>query len=421
MKVPKRVGEHKNMKRSTAFIVGLLLGIVLVAGAGAATYYYYIQPHQAAALKRTEEKSAAERSSLAARTSYLTRDLQAKDKKKTAAPRTTAVDKLTTTAEAQLTAQLQKEQFVGTILLVRNGTIIYHQGFGYADYAKKRLNTVHSIFQIGSTQKSLTAAAIAQLIGQGKLQYTDNIHTYYESIPEADNITIRDMLNMRSGLTYDYEAPKTVLTDAQVLQRNLDGVKYDANYHGKQNYQAVNFVLLAGLVEKLSGQTYEQYITQHFFQPLKLTNASAGFAWNFAKQANRTVSYMDKSGLSTYAKTITETVADMHGELGTGNIYTTPYALYQIEHAMVTSKYLSTTALAELRNTTDGQYGGGVYNFPTYVYSHGVKNYQELVFVMSNDGNTAAILMSNRAYDYNNGLAKGKWYYNFAQSAPLAN
>ncbi|MCT2907371.1 serine hydrolase domain-containing protein [Schleiferilactobacillus harbinensis] len=408
------------MKRITAFLIGLLTGAVVVGAAGTATYYGYVRPRHLAEVKREAEKDAADRSSLSLRVSDLTKDLQAADKKLPVQPGQTSVNKLSETAEAQLTKKLQAEQFVGTVLLVRNGTIIYHQGIGYADAAKKRLNTVKSIYQIGSTQKSLTAIALAQLIQAGKVHYGDNIHQYYSQIPASHNITIREMLNMRSGLIYTLGAPKTVLTDDQVIQRSLDNLTYDADFHGKQNYQAVNFVLLAGIIEKISGQSYEQYITQHLFQPLQLTNTQAGFAWNFAQQPNRTVSYVAKDGIGTYDKTITENLADMRGELGTGNIYTTPYALYRLERAIIQGKYTSTAAVAELRDTTDGQYGGGVYNFPTYVYSHGVKNYQELVFTMSDDGNTAAILMTNRAYDYNNALPRAKWYYHFAQTAELA-
>ncbi|MFT8399267.1 MAG: serine hydrolase domain-containing protein [Schleiferilactobacillus harbinensis] len=408
------------MKRITAFLIGLLVGAVIVGGAGAATYYGYVRPRHLAEVKREEERAEADRNSLALRVSDLTKDLQAADKKLPVQPGQTSVNRLSDTAEAQLQKKLQAEQFVGTLLLVRNGTIIYNQGIGYADAAKKRVNTVNSIYQIGSTQKSLTAIAIAQLIQAGKVHYEDNIHEYYSQIPASHNITIREMLDMRSGLIYTLGAPKQVLTDDQVIQRNLDNLVYDAAFHGKQNYQAVNFVLLAGIIEKVSGQSYEQYITQHLFQPLQLTNAQAGFAWNFAKQSNRTVSYVAKDGLGTYDKIITENLADMRGELGTGNIYTTPYALYRLERAIIQGKYVPTDAVDALRDTTDGQYGGGVYNFPGYVYSHGVKNYQELVFTMSDDGNTAAILMTNRAYAYNEAVPRSKWFYHFAQTAELA-
>ncbi|KRM27541.1 serine hydrolase [Schleiferilactobacillus harbinensis] len=408
------------MKRITTFIIGLLIGGAIIGAAGITVYYSYVRPRHVAEVKRETEKDAADRSSLALRVSDLNKDLQAASKKLPAQPGQSSVNKLSSTAEAQLVKRLNSEQFIGTVLMVRNGTIIYHQGFGYADASKKRLNTVKSIFQIGSTQKSLTAIALAQLIAQGKVHYSDNIHQYYSQIPSSHNITIRQMLDMRSGLIYTLGAPKAVLTDAQVVQRNLDNLVYDAAFHGKQNYQAVNFVLLAGIIEKVSGQSYEQYITQHLFQPLNFTNAQVGFAWNFAKQANRTVSYVAKDGIGTYGETITEKLADMRGELGTGNIYTTPYALYQLERAINQGKYISTDDLDTLRDTTDGQYGGGVYNFPDYVYSHGVKNYQDLVFAMSKDGNTAIVLMSNRPYEYNKALDKAKWYYNFAQTAELS-
>ncbi|ERL64679.1 serine hydrolase domain-containing protein [Schleiferilactobacillus shenzhenensis] len=410
------------MKRMTTLLIGFVTGALLVGCLGAATYYGYVRPRHVAEVKREAEKDAADRSSLSRRASELTAEVN--EKKTTTAAQTsqpgqTSVNKLSSTAEATLTKRLQDEQFVGTLLLVKDGQIIYNQGFGYADAAKKRLNTPQSLFQIGSAQKSLTATLIAQLIAAGKLHYTDNVHQYYDQIPAARNITIRQLLDMTSGLKMDDAVPKTVMTDTQIVQRALTRMEYLPENQGHEVYQAVNYVLLAGIINQLTGQSYEQNVQAKLFQPLGITSSQAGFMWDFANQSHRTTSYVSGGQFSTYQKIAKESVADMYRELGTGNIYATPYTFFRLQQAIIQGKYVDRAAVATLRDSTDGEYGGGVYSYPTYIYSHGVKNWQELIMTISTDGNSGVMFMSNRAYDYDQARARAAWYWQFLQNAQV--
>lgn len=411
-------------KHNVLWLVSLIVGILVGGAVSAGVYHWWLAPRSnrvaAQLVAKERAKNEAALASLAAQNSSLTKRVQGKEAAANQAkPGATSVNKLSAAAAKELTTHLQDEQFVGTILLVRDGQIIYHQGFGYADAATKRLNTVHSLFQIGSAQKSLTATLVAQLVTAGKMNYTDNLHQYYSQVPAARNITVRQMLDMASGLSLDDAVPKTVLSDQAVVQRALDRMQYTPANQGKKVYQAVNYVLLAGIVEKLTGQSYEQAVKTRLFQPLGLQNAQAGFMWDFAGQTNRTTSYMSGGDLSTYEKIARESQADMHRELGTGNIYATPYAFFQLQQAIIQGKYVDWTAIATLRDSTGGQYAGGVYNYPTYVYSHGVKNWQELILAISKDGDTGVVQMSNRAYDYDQARDRSTWLWQFVQRAEL--
>lgn len=412
-------------KRTRNLIIGILLGLVLMGATGLAVYHYWAVPRfekrTEEAVKRATAEEEADASSLSKKAADLSKQADKKNagSQSTAKPGTDSVDKLSAASEQTLTKRLKEEQFVGTLLLVRGGQIIYNQGFGYADAATKRLNTVNSLFQIGSTQKSLTAILVAQLIAQGKLHYTDNINQYYSEIPAGYHITIRQMLDMRSGLSLDVKTPTTVMTDAQVIARAIANMHYSAANQGKQVYQAVNYVILAGVVEKLTGMSYEQAIKTKLFAPLNIMDSQAGFMWDFADQNNHTISYVSGPQFDTYDKIAVETTADMHGELGTGNIYTTPYTLYQLQRAIIQGKYITTEQLAQLRNSRNGEYGGGLYNYGSYVYSHGVKDWQELIMTIGSDGNDAVIFMSNRAYDYDNARPRSQWYWNFLENAQV--
>ena len=82
---------------------------------------------------------------------------------------TASVDLLNQSANDQLYNRLMSEQFNGTLLLVRNGQVIFHGAYGMADAAAARANTVQSLYQIASVEKSLTGVLIAQAVGAGQL------------------------------------------------------------------------------------------------------------------------------------------------------------------------------------------------------------------------------------------------------------
>lgn len=329
---------------------------------------------------------------------------------------TASVDLLNQSANDQLYNRLMSEQFNGTLLLVRNGQVIFHGAYGMADAAAARANTVQSLYQIASVEKSLTGVLIAQAVGAGQLSYTDNINQYLPDVPASYNITIRDLLDMRSGLTMTDDVPTDVLTDAQVVQRAISLMQYDPSQHGVSNYQGVNYWLLTGILEQVTGQSYEQLVQDRLFKPLGLGADQAGFAWDMANQPNHTVSYVTETG---YDRTDDETLADMHSELGTGNIYMTSFALYKLEQAITQGKIISQQALSDLWTATDGTYRGGLYNDADHYYSHGVKASQETIFLMSRDGNTAVVYIDNRDFDIDNAASRGEWYWQFVNNAGL--
>ena len=137
--------------------------------------------------------------------------------------------------------------------------------------------------RIGSVTKTFTVTAVLQLVDQGKLQLDDPISKYISGVPSGDQITLRELAQMQSGLlTFDnveqfatsYIAdPQKSFTPAQLLGYALDkplqfppGTQYD--------YSNTNIVLLGLVVEKQSGQSLPDYIREHILAPLKLTHTS---------------------------------------------------------------------------------------------------------------------------------------------------
>jgi D-alanyl-D-alanine carboxypeptidase len=159
----------------------------------------------------------------------------------------------------------------------------YVRTFGVADKATHTPMQTDLYTRIGSVTKTFTVTALLQLVDQRKLELDDPISKYIPGVPSGDQITLREMAQMRSGLvTFDDVAeftdsyiadPHKTFTPMQLLGYALDkplqfppGTQYQ--------YSNTNTVLLGLVVEKQSGQTLPDYINEHILAPLKMTHTS---------------------------------------------------------------------------------------------------------------------------------------------------
>ena len=159
----------------------------------------------------------------------------------------------------------------------------YVRTFGVADKATRAPMSTDMYSRIGSVTKTFTITALLQLVDQGKLALDDPISKYMSGVPSGDQITLRELAQMRSGLiTFDDVAqfsdpyiadPHKSFTPAQLVGYALDkplqfapGTQYQ--------YSNTNTVLLGLVVEKQSGQTLPDYISEHILAPLKMTHTS---------------------------------------------------------------------------------------------------------------------------------------------------
>jgi D-alanyl-D-alanine carboxypeptidase len=159
----------------------------------------------------------------------------------------------------------------------------YVRTFGVADKVSRAPISTDMYSRIGSVTKTFTVTALLQLVDQGKLALDDPISNYMSGVPSGDQITLRELAQMRSGLiTFDdvtqfsdpYIAdPHKSFTPAQLLGYALDkplqfppGTQYQ--------YSNTNTVLLGLVVEKQSGQTLPDYISEHILGPLKMSHTS---------------------------------------------------------------------------------------------------------------------------------------------------
>lgn len=179
-----------------------------------------------------------------------------------------------------LEALAQTGQFDGAILVAQDDRIIFERAYGFADLRSGKRLTTDATFPIASISKTFTAIGILQLAEQGKLVLDAPAATYLPDFPYGE-IKVSHLLSHTSGLPpynayFDFEAaPGRVFTNADFLagvKANQKPLLYAPGSSG--NYDNVNYVVLALIVERLSGQTYPDYIRERILVPSGMTKTS---------------------------------------------------------------------------------------------------------------------------------------------------
>ena len=169
----------------------------------------------------------------------------------------------------------------GVLSISRNGQVLYQKAFGMADLEHNVINTTETIFEAGSVSKQFTAASVLLLIKEGKIGLKDDIHKYFPDFPDyGHSITIEHLLHHTSGLR-DWGSVAAIggwprgtrkYTPAHVKeiiwrQRQLNFIPGSEYSYSNSNYNMLMF-----LVEKVSGQTFQQFTSEHIFIPIGMTH-----------------------------------------------------------------------------------------------------------------------------------------------------
>ena len=162
-------------------------------------------------------------------------------------------------------------QFSGGLLVVEKGRLIYKKAFGYANRQTKELFTTETPCYIGSVSKQFTAMGIMLLQECGKLDYNQSIRTYFPQLPEfMQPVTILHLLHHTSGLALFGDFPDMNEKDVFDILLKQPGLHFAPGE--KFEYCNAGYTLLGMLIEKISGETLNDFLTQHVFIPLGMKN-----------------------------------------------------------------------------------------------------------------------------------------------------
>ncbi|MES2397553.1 MAG: serine hydrolase domain-containing protein [Bacteroidota bacterium] len=240
--------------------------------------------------------------------------------------------------------------FNGCILIAQQGQIIYKNVFGFSNLKTKDSLKINSAFQLASTSKTLTAAAILLLKDQGKLNLSDNIQHFIPNFP-YHNITVQTLLTHRSGLSnYIYFGEpycdanncyngKTFDNNSVIQIMMSEKPQPYASPNKKFEYCNTNYALLASIVEKVSGLSFADFMVQNIFKPLEMTNTWVHNPENDSIFKNKTVGH----NASGYIEK--ETYAD--DVVGDKGIYSTVEDLFKWDQALYSEKILKKSTIEE--------------------------------------------------------------------------
>ena len=319
-----------------------------------------------------------------------------------------------TKTEKELTQLMKNRHFIGTVTLVKNNHLVYQQGFGYANQAQGLMNSGKVTYQIASIQKSMTAVLLMKTAAEKHFSLDTPVSKFYPQIQGANLITLRNLLTMTSGIA-NQQSIKEPANDKQFLQYTIEKVKINPQMIGKLHYQPVNFVLLAGIIQRENHMSYYKYFEQNIIKPLGLRYSY--FYQNMNKYlAVQAQGYHFNPRKPTAYVPFKEKQAGYDEQLGTGNLYMSNGDLYQTLRAFMTSKILTPRQTAALYSPgkTRSTYLSGVYSIRQTVpqllgqqYSgyhfHGTEFGFDTIGDISKNGADAVIFTSNAAnYGANN-------------------
>lgn len=170
-------------------------------------------------------------------------------------------------------------EFNGNVLVAENGKIIFQESYGLSnEKSKEKLNT-ETIFELASVSKQFTAMGIVQLQKEGKLDYDDPISKYIPELKNYKGITVKNLLNHTGGLP-DYMSLAEKKWDKSKIATNegiialFEDFKPEKEFEPGEDYAYSNtgYLLLATIIERVSGQSFGKFLNNKIFEPLEMNN-----------------------------------------------------------------------------------------------------------------------------------------------------
>ena len=297
--------------------------------------------------------------------------------------------------------------FNGNVLVAKGGKIIYRNSFGWADYLHRDSLKITSQFELASVSKPLTATAVLMLIERGELRLDQTVNDFFPDFP-YEGVTIKQLLSHRSGLpNYVYfvdgiwKDKRKGLSNKEVIDLLIQHKpgKYNAP-DARFLYNNSNFMILAAIVEVVSGQSFTVFMQENIFKPLGMKNTAV-----YSKVDYETI----PTGVIGHDKVFRRSVVQnfLDGPVGDKGIYSTVDDLYLFDRALiegrVIKKELLDSAYVGRSKPTNGVfnygYGWRLYEKGDHVIAyhtgwwHGFKN----LYIRDFKDDITIVLLSNMA------------------------
>ncbi len=258
-------------------------------------------------------------------------------------------------------AEMSRQRIPGVALgIYRSGSIVLAKGYGKANIELNVPMTADSVLQSGSVGKSFTATAVMMLVERGRIQLDDSIKDYFPEGPDSwQAIKIANLLSHTSGLAA-YDNPELQVTDGPFdIRRDFSEdellaaiARLPRHFDPGDDwaYQNTNFVLLGILIERVTGQSYAEFLAQNIFGPLGMM--SSRVISDLDVVPNRASGYEMVGGVLRNQQWVSPTF----NSTADGTLYFTVRDLEQWERALCGDTLLKAASLEKM--WTPYPYGG---------------------------------------------------------------
>jgi CubicO group peptidase (beta-lactamase class C family) len=293
-------------------------------------------------------------------------------------------------------AAARVDRFSGAILVARDGKVLVSKGYGMADVEHDVPNTPETKFRIASITKQFTAAAILLLQERGKLSVQDSVCKHVAPCPDAwQPVTIHHLLSHTAGMPDftgfpDYQKTMRNTAAPESLVARFRDRPLEFKPGEDWRYSNSGYVLLGHVIEKVSGKSYESFLRENIFEPLKMTNT--GYDHPGAVVKRRARGYAPgPDGL------VNANYLDMSIPFAAGGLYSTVGDLYLWDQALYGEKILKKSSLDAMFTAVRNDYGYGyrvnkVFNRRHATHGGGIEGFRTSIDRFTDDRVTVIVL-----------------------------
>jgi CubicO group peptidase (beta-lactamase class C family) len=287
-------------------------------------------------------------------------------------------------------------QFMGSVLVAQGDKIVFEKSYGDANLEWNIPDDSSTKYRIGSMTKQFTAASILLIEERGKLSTDDYVKKYMPDAPASwEKVTIYNLLTHTSGIPSftsfpDYHASEATPATPKSLVDRFRDKPLDFQPGEKWSYSNSGYVLLGYLLEKISGQSYSNFVTENIFKPLAMKDS--GYDSNSSVITHRATGYEPSPNGPVNSGYI-----DMTIPFSAGALYSTTHDLLLWEQALYGGKVLSAASLKKMTTLYRENYGCGLMintakGHLQYAHGGGIEGFNTEMAYYPNDKLTVIVL-----------------------------
>lgn len=250
--------------------------------------------------------------------------------------------------------------FSGSIAAIKDGEVICNKAYGYANIEHRVKNTTETKYRIWSITKQFTAAAILILEERGLLRVGDSLKKYFPDCVDLNpEITIHHLLTHTSGIFNYSNLPDSHTIFQRMLHEKSELIKMftssqlDFEPGTQWNYSNTGYYLLGMLIERLSGKSYSEFLTENIFLPLGMYNTGIDDEKKIVE--NKASGYYLNGNDLIHCNYI-----NMNLTFSSGAMYSTTGDLLIWDQALKSGKLLSKKSIEKMNTPYKNNYGYGV-------------------------------------------------------------